>query len=39
MGNTRDLSNKIRGTKGTSHVKMGTSKGRNGIDLTEAENI
>ena len=39
MGKTRDLSKKIRDTKGTSHVKMGTSKGRNGIDLTEAENI
>ena len=39
MGKTRDLFKKIRDTKGTSHVKMGTSKGRNGIDLTEAENI
>ena len=37
MGNTRDLSKKIRGTKGTFHAKMGTIKDRNGMDLTEAE--
>ena len=39
MGKTRDLFNKIRGTKGTFHAKMGTIKDRNGIDLTEAEDI
>ena len=39
MGKTRDLSNKIRGTKGTFHAKMGTIKDRNGMDLTEAEDI
>ena len=39
MGNTRDLSKKIRGTKGTFHAKMGTIKDRNGMDLTEAEDI
>ena len=38
MGKTRDLFKKIRGTKGTFHAKMG-SKDRNGMDLTEAENI
>ena len=37
MGNTRDLSKKIRGTKGTFHAKMGTIKDRNSMDLTEAE--
>ena len=37
MRKTRDLFKKIRGTKGTFHVKMGTIKDRNGIDLTEAE--
>ena len=37
MGKTRDLLNKIRGTKGTFHVKMGTIKERNGMDLKEAE--
>ena len=37
MGKTRDLSKKIRGTKGTFHAKMGTIKDRNGMDLTEAE--
>ena len=39
MGNTRDLFKKIRDTKGTFHAKMGTIKGRNGIDLIEAEDI
>ena len=39
MGKTRDLSKKIRNTKGTFHAKMGTIKDRNGMDLTEAEDI
>ena len=39
MGNTRDLLKKIRHTKGTFHAKMGTIKGRNGMDLTKAEDI
>ena len=39
MGKTRDLSKKIRDTKGTFHAKMGSIKDRNGMDLTEAENI
>ena len=39
MGKTRDLFNKIRYTKGTFHAKMGTIKHRNGMDLTEAEDI
>ena len=39
MGKTRDLFKKIRNTKGTFHAKMGTTKDRNGRDLTEAENI
>ena len=39
MGKTRDLFKKIRDTKGTFHAKMGTIKARNGIDLTEAEDI
>ena len=39
MGKTRDLFKKIRDTKGTIHEKMGTIKDRNGMDLTEAENI
>ena len=39
MGKTRDLFQKIRDTKGTFHAKMGSIKGRNGMDLTEAENI
>ena len=39
MGNTRDLFKKIRDTKGTFHAKMGKLKGRNGIDLIEAEDI
>ena len=37
MGTTRDLSKKIRDTKGTLHAKMGSIKDRNGLDLTEAE--
>ena len=36
MGKTRDLFKKIRDIKGTFHIKMGTIKDRNGIDLTEA---
>ena len=39
MGNTRDLFKKIRDTKGTFHAKMGSIKNRNGMDLTEAEDI
>ena len=39
MGKTRDLFKKIRDTKGTFHAKMGSIKDRNGLDLTEAENI
>ena len=39
MGMTRDLFKKIRDIKGTFHAKMGTIKDRNGMDLTEAENI
>ena len=39
MGKTRDLFKKIRGTKGIFHAKIGTIKDRNGMDLTEAENI
>ena len=39
MGKTRDLFKKIRDTKWTSHAKMGTKKDRNGMDLTEAEDI
>ena len=38
-GKTRDLGQKIRDTKGTFHVKMGSTKNRNGMDLTEAEDI
>ena len=38
-GKTRDLFNKIRDTKGTFHAKMGLIKDRNGMDLTEAEDI
>ena len=38
-GKTRDLFKKIRDTKGTFHAKMGSIKDRNGIDLTEAEDI
>ena len=39
MGKTRDLFEKIRDTKGTSHTKMDSIKYRNGIDLREAEDI
>ena len=39
MGKTRDLSKKTRDTKGTLHAKMGTIKDRNGMDITEAEDI
>ena len=39
MGKTRDLFKKIRDTKGTFHAKMGSIKGTNGMDLTEAEDI
>ena len=39
MGETRGLFKKIRDTKGTFHAKMGTIKDRNGMDLTEAEDI
>ena len=39
MGKTRDLLKKIRDTKGTFHAKMGAVKDRNGMDLTEAEDI
>ena len=39
MEKTRDLFKKIRDTKGTFHEKMGTIKDRNGMDLTEAEDI
>ena len=39
MEKTRDLFEKIRDTKGTFHAEMGTIKGRNGLDLTEAEDI
>ena len=39
MGKTRDLFKKIRDTKGTFHTKMGTIKDRNGMNLTEAEDI
>ena len=39
IGKTRDLFKKIRGTKGTFHAKMGTIKDRNGLELTEAEDI
>ena len=39
MGKTRDLIKNIRDTKGTFHAKMGTLKDRNGMDLTEAEDI
>ena len=37
MGGTRDLFKKIRNIKGTFHAKMGSIKGRNGMDLTEAD--
>ena len=39
MGKTRDLSKKIRDTKGTFHAKIGSIKDRSGMDLTEAEDI
>ena len=39
MRKTRDLFKKIRDTKGTFHAKMGTTKDRNGMDLTKAEDI
>ena len=39
MGKTKDLFKKIRDTKGTFHAKMSTIKDRNGLDLTEAEDI
>ena len=39
MGKTRDLFKKIRDTKGKFHAKLGTIKDRNGMDLTEAEDI
>ena len=39
MGKTRDLFKRIRNTKGIFHAKMGTMKDRNGMDLTEADDI
>ena len=39
MGKTRDLFKKIRNTRGTIHAKMGTIEDRNGMDLTETEDI
>ena len=39
MGKTRDIFKRIRDTKGIFHAKMGSIKGRNGMDLTEAEDI
>jgi len=39
MGKTRDLFKKIRDTKGTFHAKMATIKDRNGVDITEAEDM
>ena len=39
MGKTTDLFKKTRGTKGTFHAKMGTIKDRNGMDITEVEDI
>ena len=39
IGKTKDLFQKIRDTKGTFHAKMGSIKDRNGMDLTEAEDI
>ena len=39
MGKTRDLFKKIRDTKGTFHANMGTIKNRNGMDLTETEDV
>ena len=39
MGKTRDFFKKIRDTKGTFHANIGTTKDRNGMDLTEAEDV
>ena len=39
MGNTKDFFKKIRDTKGTFHAKMGSINSRNGMDLTEEEDI
>ena len=39
MGKTRDLFKKMKDNKGTLHAKMGSIKDRNGMDLTEAEDI
>jgi hypothetical protein len=39
MGKTRDLFKKMRDTKGTFHKKMGSIKDRNGMEITEADNI
>ena len=39
MGKTADLLKKIRNTKGTFHANMGSTKDRNGMDLTEAEEV
>ena len=39
MGKTRDIFKKVRDTKGTFHAKMGSIKDRNGMDLTEAEDM
>ena len=39
MGKTRDLFKKMRDSKGTFHARMGSIKDRNGMDLTEAEDI
>ena len=39
MGKTRDLFNKVRDTKGTFHAKMGMNTNKNGMDLTEPEDI
>ena len=39
MGKTRNLFKKIRHTKGTFHAKMGSIKDRNGMDLTQAEDV
>ena len=39
LGKTKDLFKKVRATKGTFHAKMGSIKDRNGMDLTEAEDI
>ena len=39
IGKTRDLSKKVRHTKGTFHAKMGSIKDRNGMDFTEAQDI